>query len=324
MTKQAIDDATMLKIVKDENRYLKAALSNVQASLAESVIINQDALENFKQLEGEFSELVVNSQQISHQVVHLDEQVNHSQQKTDSMSGAIDNITLLLKDIIVISDQTNLLALNASIEAARANEAGKGFAVVASEVKELAKQTKAAAKNTSIAISSITEHSKQVSESMVESADMCSSISSIIREFESKLELTNHSNQLSIKHVSSTNDRIFMSLAKLDHIIWKVNTYLSVLENKEVFEYVDHHNCRLGKWYYQGEGRNNFSNLSSFGSMERPHAEVHEKTKQVFELLSNSQLDTKALRTALESMERGSEGVFNALDKIMVEKNNRA
>ncbi|MFN8073910.1 MAG: methyl-accepting chemotaxis protein [Kineosporiaceae bacterium] len=47
--------------------------------------------------------------------------------------------------ITAIAGQTNLLALNATIEAARAGHAGKGFAVVAEEVKELARETAAAA-----------------------------------------------------------------------------------------------------------------------------------------------------------------------------------
>ena len=64
------------------------------------------------------------------------------------ISCAIVNVKIgdVIKVISSIAQQTNLLALNATIEAARAGEAGKGFAVVASEVKELAKETKAAAK----------------------------------------------------------------------------------------------------------------------------------------------------------------------------------
>ncbi|MCA9265418.1 MAG: CZB domain-containing protein, partial [Planctomycetales bacterium] len=52
------------------------------------------------------------------------------------------------------------------------------------------------------------------------------------------------------------------------HVLWKVNTYLSVIEGKRQFDFVSHHNCRLGKWYYEGDGRNSFGAMTSFAALE--------------------------------------------------------
>jgi hypothetical protein len=115
------------------------------------------------------------------------------------------------------------------------------------------------------------------------------------------------------------NGGVFMSLAKLDHMVWKVNTYLSVNRRAPAFEFVDHHNCRLGKWYYEGEGKAYFSNCDHYTSLEQPHARVHDATKGVFELLEPQQRDYPALMQVLQQMEESSRQVFSHLDHIQSE-----
>ena len=117
-----------------------------------------------------------------------------------------------------------------------------------------------------------------------------------------------------------TNDRIFMSLAKLDHVIWKVNTYLSILNKAPCFNFVDHHNCRLGKWYDSGDGAKSFGHVRSFPSLEKPHGIVHDGTKKIFEFIEDDNSSFADLKVAVDEMERGSESVFRTLDKILQEK----
>jgi hypothetical protein len=77
-------------------------------------------------------------------------------------------------------------------------------------------------------------------------------------------------------------------VAQYDHIDW-VRQILLSLEGEitalDPAELHDHHECRLGKWYY-GRGRDCYGHLAEFRDMEDLHREIHHLGPRILELLA--------------------------------------
>jgi hypothetical protein len=76
-----------------------------------------------------------------------------------------------------------------------------------------------------------------------------------------------------------------------------------------------HEECRLGKWYYGGQGRDKFASHQAFRSIEQPHKEVHESGKFALNFAASGH--PKEMIKALDSMENASLKVVGALDLII-------
>jgi hypothetical protein len=196
---------------------------------------------------------------------------------------------------------------------------GKGFAVVANEVKELSKMTKKAAEGITVSISDIKAQSTMLGKSMGQSESQCNSIQKILENFSARLFNADDKNSSAISVLAASNSQTFMTLAKLDHVIFKVNTYLSVIHSKPTFDFVDHHSCRLGKWYSSGCGKETFSHTPSYRQVDFPHSEVHNNTQKIFDILGQAN-STEQVANFIHAMEHASDGVFSGLDKMFAEK----
>jgi RNA-splicing ligase RtcB len=113
--------------------------------------------------------------------------------------------------------------------------------------------------------------------------------------------------------------RSFVEVAKIDHLIYKMEIYkvLMGLSEKKPEDFASHHECRLGKWYYQGDGHDCFSKLKPYQAIEPPHVEVHTYGRAAVQAFYDGALE-KALIEA-DKMETASRKVLKELENLALE-----
>jgi methyl-accepting chemotaxis protein len=239
----------------------------------------------------------------------------------EGRSRDISEVAGLIKDI---ADQTNLLALNAAIEAARAGEHGRGFSVVADEVRKLAERTQKATTEIEINISTLQQEANDMRTNSDEISNIAQESNEVIHNFENTFtELNGKANAAHTSAIRIQN-RLFTSLVKVDHILFKSNACSAILNEDISKEFPDHKHCRMGQWY-QGIGKERFGGTTAFKKMDAPHATVHNSVaKNLVFVKEKSVLNEdhpKIIVQNFKTMEDASQELFKDLDLMLEEYN---
>jgi len=88
------------------------------------------------------------------------------------------------------------------------------------------------------------------------------------------------------------------------------------VQHKEFQQEVNRHTeCRLGKWYFGGQGAENDQHLGSFKNIDAAHKLVHGPGRAALEAGKNG--DMKGMVKQWRSMEQASQDVVYCIDQLM-------
>ncbi|WP_213607903.1 methyl-accepting chemotaxis protein [Pseudoalteromonas sp.] len=244
----------------------------------------------------------------THNISRDTKSASESVKELQSVTTGINDFVNIIKGI---SDQTNLLALNAAIEAARAGEQGRGFAVVADEVRTLAQRSSDASNEISNLIDKVNEQMQSVVTSITNVSEESDGIANSSSEIDTTAKKVVELSQNMYQVIINSSADAFIQTVKMDHIVWKYDIYKVILgqSTKTADDFSDHTMCRLGQWYYQGEGALKYSKINDFKALETPHEDVH---KNGFAALAAYQ--SGDLSTAIEKISMMEQASFKVVD----------
>ncbi len=301
---------------------LKMGISDAQSSLYNILMDLKGILQHAEDGEKRGNDGLDLSKQTSQHVEELYTRMQDAITLVTSLTQHSSEITSVISLIDDIAEQTNLLALNAAIEAARAGEHGRGFAVVADEVRKLAEKTQKATKEIAVVVKSMQQESNTMQESIEATNQSAQQVRTKIETLYSLVNQYKIGAKVAKYALQNLNNRIFCALAKLDHTVYKNNLYALLFDISKEFTQVDHTQCRLGKWYFEGEGKEHFSDTQGYKKLDKYHLGVHSNANALAKSIEKGRENIKkdAVDGYISEMEHASSNVILSIDEMFEER----
>jgi methyl-accepting chemotaxis protein len=292
------------------------AVTDIRENMASSATLLSEERYHLDQAQNTFSHSSDILQQMEGSLQSISADADRNCQHITELQNTAEEISKFIGVIREISEQTNLLALNAAIEAARAGEQGRGFAVVADEVRALAQKANDASAEITRLVTNITQRTTVADSDIRGMAEQSRTLVSSTSEVSQAVTEVVGLSQRMYGIVGRSASETFIQTVKLDHVVWKTEIYKALLglSKKPSSDFASHTHCRLGQWYFDGEGKTNYAHTSSYRQLDEPHKGVHENGIKALERMQEGELDDAL--SAIASMEACSLQLIELLSRL--------
>lgn len=291
------------------------SLAKIQGSL---LALSQDS--DQRDLASQLSQVASASEVVyNHTTTKLEQLDAHAHEvstQVSQMSELLKQVAGYLAMIGEIAHTTNLLALNTTIQATKAGEVGKSFLVISSEIRELSLKTQQSAQDIRGLLQNILEVSATIEDQAALTIESLETFNQDkIARSENLHSLVTLSQTLQ-QHVQNSALRNFIEVVKVDHLIWKSEVYKVILgiSQKRESEFASHRACRLGKWYYEGQGHQLYRHYPAYQKLAAAHEAVHQSGFSTLKGFFENNAHT--MQSGLVRMEEASLQVLDLLDEL--------
>lgn len=292
---------------------LNRGLKTMQGDLSTNIAL-------MAEMAKDITEITTQSQNSKQDIVKITDYINelmgliqNSNDTIKQFAQRSSDISGVIRLIVDIADQTNLLALNAAIEAARAGEHGRGFAVVADEVRSLADRTRKATTEISISIQTMQQDIDVIQDDSERTTELARDAYEEVSAFKELFETLEQEAQRLSDSSRDMENQVFMIVSKIDHIVYKANTYMSFTKGEKIQDFTQEAtSARL-----QGEeAMKRFGKIEEFKRLEAPRAKINENIHAAVKCIDEKSTLERSdyIVENLKVMEEESARLFDLLD----------